>query len=340
MRILVTGATGFIGEYFCHALRREGHSVTGLDLIPPREGLPLDRFVRGDVRDPDAVRKALEGCDSVLNLAAAHHDFGIAHETYFGVNETGARILCDEMDRAGIGRCCGFSSVAIYGDTAKPVVETSEPHPLHDYGASKLAGERVFRQWTAKGGGRSCLVIRPTVTFGPNNFANMYSLIRQIHRGRFVVAGDGSNVKSLSYVENLVAATMYLWPRHGDGFEPFNFIDKPDLTSGQIAATVAASLGRRSAGLRLPIGAVLALAKPFDLVIKVTGRNLPVSSMRVRKLFLDETRFEADKLTGSGFRPPVPLREGIDRMVKWYLATGRNQSPFWRLPPGEIQRFG
>jgi nucleoside-diphosphate-sugar epimerase len=180
MRVLVTGATGFIGEYFCHTLRREGHSVTGLDLIPPREGLPLERFVRGDLRDPTAVRSALEGCDSVLNLAAAHHDFGIAHETYFGVNETGARILCDE--------------------TAKPIVESSEPHPLHDYGASKLAGEKVFRQWTAKGGGRSCLVIRPTVTFGPNNFANMYSLIRQIHRGRFVVAGDGSNVKSLSYV--------------------------------------------------------------------------------------------------------------------------------------------
>jgi nucleoside-diphosphate-sugar epimerase len=147
-------------------------------------------------------------------------------------------------------------------------------------------------------------------------------------------------VKSLSYVENLVAATLYLWPRHRDGFEPFNFIDKPDLTSAQIAAAVASSLGRNSAGLRLPIGAVLAMAKPFDLVITLTGKNLPVSSMRVRKLFLDETRFEADKLGAAGFRPPVPLREGIDRMVKWYLATGWNQKPFWRIPPAEIQRFG
>ncbi|MFM7870002.1 MAG: NAD-dependent epimerase/dehydratase family protein, partial [Planctomycetaceae bacterium] len=171
MKLLVTGATGFIGEYFCHALRREGHSVTGLDLIPPREGVPLDRFVRGDLRDPEAVRAALEGCEAVLNLAAAHHDFGIDEKTYFAVNETGARILCDEMDRAGIGRCCAYSSVAIYGDAPKPTTETSEPKPLHNYGASKLAGEKVFRGWASKGGGRSCLVIRPTITFGPNNFA-------------------------------------------------------------------------------------------------------------------------------------------------------------------------
>lgn len=340
MKACVTGATGFIGSQLAARLEQLGHEVVGLDLIPPERGQNLARFVQGDIRDPAAVRRCLEGTDWVFSLAAAHHDFGIERQTYFSVNELGSRVLCDALDHAGIRRVCWYSSCAVYGDCPVPRDERAAPRPSGPYGASKLAGEDVFREWVSRGDGRSALVIRPTITFGPGNVANMYSLIRQVASRRFVIAGRATNRKSLSYVENLLDATLFLWERGLPGFELFNFVEKPDLSSGQIAQAVADALDMRSAGPTLPMPIVLAMAMPFDAVTALTGRDLGISSMRVRKLFEQETMFEATKIADAGFRSAVPVSEGIARMVRWWRSTGSGAAPKWRQPPAQIQRFG
>ena len=339
MKACITGATGFIGYQLVQRLRAAGHEVVGLDLVPPGGDQRVPEFVHGDIRDAAAVRRAITGVDAVFSLAAAHHDFGIDEKTYFAVNEEGSRVLCDELDRAGIRKVCWYSSCAVYGDCPAPRHEGSTPLPNGHYGASKLAGEKVFRAWTERGEERSALVIRPTITFGPGNVANMYSLIRQVASGRFVVAGEAGNHKSLSYVENLLDATIFLWERGFRGFELYNFVEKPDLTSRQIAQAVAASLGKPSPGPTLPMPVVLALALPFDAFTAVTGKDLGVSSMRVRKLFAQETRFEADKIASTGFRSAVTVTEGIARMVRWWQQAGSKAAPKWRQPPAEIRRL-
>ncbi|MFO0899853.1 MAG: NAD(P)-dependent oxidoreductase [Pirellulales bacterium] len=339
MKVLITGGAGFIGQYFGPALAAAGRASVSLDLAPAAN--PAAPVTLGDVRDRSALETALAGCDAVLHLAAAHHDFGITRDTFFSVNEEGARTLTAAMDAVGVRELCFSSTVAVYGDAPPPYDETKIPAPNTPYGASKLAGEAVFRAWTERGEGRRCLVIRPTVTFGPGNFANMYSLIREIDRGRFLRVGQGTNIKSLSYVENLVAATLYLWSRPARGaFEVFNYIDKPDLTSGQIVAAVYEDLGKPLPKLAVPYPIARALALPFDAVIAATGRNLPISSARLKKLVLSETRYEADKVRAAGFVPPVDLREGIRRMVAWYQASGKSQSQRVSLPPPDIVRAG
>ena len=344
MNYCITGGSGFIGSYFCNVLSGAGHSITILDLIKPPRGLPHDRFVQGDVRDPEAVRDALDGAQALLHLAAAHHDFGIEEKTYFSVNEHASQILCDAMDAADVRECCFYSTVAVYGTAPEPHHEDSPCAPDSPYGASKLAGEKIFQGWTEKGGGRHCLVIRPTVTFGPHNFANMYSLIRQIHRGRFVQVGAGTNIKSLSYIENIVAATLYLWFGEGarrphlPSFQVYNFIDKPDLTSRQISEAIYDSLGRNFPKLRVPMPLARLAALPFDVAIALTGKNLPISGARVKKLFTTQTKFEADRIAQSGFATDISLREGIRRMVKWYVDKGRHESAQWHQPPAEVVR--
>lgn len=342
MKYCVTGGSGFIGSYVCETLKRDGHEIVILDLVDPPATTPHDRFVRGDVRDPEAVAEALAGCDRVVHLAAAHHDFGIEEATYFSVNEEGARVLCAGMDAAGVRGCCFYSTVAMYGDAPTPHHEETPPQPNSPYGASKLAGEKVFRAWTESGEDKRCLVIRPTVTFGPRNFANMYSLIRQIHGGKFLMVGDGSNIKSLSYVENIVDATYFLMDRMEQGalapFEVFNYVEKPDLTSRETAGRIYAALGRRAPSWSIPMWCARMLALPFDAVIAVTGRNIPISSARLIKLFRTETRFEADKVRAAGFVPDVSLEEGIRRMVAWYVAEGKDQKAVWHVPPAEVVR--
>jgi nucleoside-diphosphate-sugar epimerase len=339
VRYLVTGGSGFIGEYVCERLASLGDAVTILDLVDPPRSLAAHRYLKGDVRDPDACRKALEGCERVIHLAAAHHDFGIADETYFSVNEEGTGVLSDAMDEAGVRSICFYSTVALYGDAPPPHDETTIPRPNSPYGASKLAGEKVLEAWTWRGAGRRCLVIRPTVTFGPRNFANMYSLIRQIHGGKFVLVGKGENVKSLSYIENIVDATLYLMARDDlPAFDVYNYVEKPDLTSREIAEEIYTALGKAPPKLRVPLSMAVLAAKPFDAVIAVTGRNIPISSARVKKLFDTQTKFESDKVREKGFRPKVELREGIRRMVEWYVERGKDESAEWHQPPAEVVR--
>jgi nucleoside-diphosphate-sugar epimerase len=332
MRICVMGGSGFIGHYFCEALHGLGHQVTILDLVAPRFNVMPDRFVQGDICDPAKVSEALADCDAILHLAAAHHDYGISREHFFKVNEGGARVICEAMSAAGKTTACFFSTVAVYGAATEPRTEATAPQPLSDYGRSKLAGEKAFETWAQAQPGRSCLVIRPTVTFGPRNFANMYSLLRQIHRGRFFPVGNGRNIKSLSYVENIVAATLFLWNLGGAArftapFDVFNYIDKPDLTSRQITEICYAGLGKRAPTMSLPLPLAMIMGWPFDLVTAVTGKNLPISSARVKKL-CTQTKFEADHVRSAGFTARHTLQQGIENMAKWYVSEGQFQKPY------------
>jgi len=340
VRYLITGGSGFIGSYFCDLLRGQGDEIVILDLIQPPASTPHDRFVRGDVRDIAACRAAMRGIDRVVHLAAAHHDFGISEETYYSVNRDGTQVLVDAMDEADVREMCFYSTVALYGDAPPPHHEGTVPQPNSPYGGSKLAGERVLQSWTERGGGRRGLVIRPTVTFGPRNFANMYSLIRQIHSRKFAFVGPGSNIKSLSYIENIVDATMFLLATEGlPCFDVYNYVEKPDMTSREISESIFRALQRRPPRLTIPLGAALLAAAPFDVLIRVTGKNIPISGARVRKLFTTQTKFESDRVRERGFKPRVPLEEGIRRMVEWYIREGRHQSADWHQPPAVVAAF-
>jgi len=340
VNVLVTGGSGFLGRYFHRALSDAGHSITILDLAAPGWDAGDARVVIGDVRDPDAVRDALLGTQAILHLAAAHHDFGIARETYFSVNEDGARVLCGAAEHHDVRSICFFSTVAVYGDTPEPRHEGAVPQPVSPYGRSKLAAERVFKCWVEARPGRRCLIIRPTVVFGPRNFANMYSLVRQVDSGIFVRVSRGANVKSLSYVENVVAAALYLWTRESEApFDVYNYVDKPDLDTRSLLTRVHHALGRRMPEWSIPKPVAVAVCWPLDIVARLTGRSPAISSARIRKMCA-QTRFEADKVRQAGFEPKVSLAEGIDRTVDWYLQDGRHRRGTAHLPPEVLRSAG
>jgi nucleoside-diphosphate-sugar epimerase len=169
----------------------------------------------------------------------------------------------------------------------------------------------------------------------------MYTLIDQVARGRFLIVGKGRNIKSLSYIENIMAATMFIWGREDlPAFDVYDYIDKPDLTSIEITQVVYEALGKKMPSFRFPMWLVLVMALPFDIVIALTGKNLKISSARVKKMYSVQTKFEADKILKAGFEPPVPLKEGIRRMAQWYLAEGKDQSADWHQPPKDVVKFG
>ena len=343
MNILITGGTGFVGSVFCRFLSSEGHFCTCFDLHEPSEELSNNsnvKFIQGDVRDLTALNNAMVGADAVIHLAAAHHDFGISEQTFQDVNVGGMTNVCDSMQQHGVKKLCFFSTVALYGQQDTPPTETTTPAPNSPYGATKFAAEKVCMQWCEADPTNQCLIMRPTVIFGPNSFANMFSLIRQIDSGKFLRVGKMANIKSLAFVDNIVSTSIELWIEKNQpkqGIELFNYVDIPDLSSRQIVENVYRQLDRKKPIFSLPLWLARLLVSPIDLLIKITGKNLPISSARINKLAVANTQIDASKIHKIVDPPATSVTDGIQQMVSWYRAKGKLCSVPNRRPPSQIQ---
>jgi GlcNAc-P-P-Und epimerase len=314
-KIVITGGSGFIGSHFHNAIPNE--LLINLDLNSPT--FPnKSKYVQGDIRNRKDVEKAFgsEKIKTILSLAAKHHDFGIGHDEYFDTNEDGTKVICDVASQFGINEIIFYSSVAVYGMLDRITSEASEPSPDSPYGASKLAGEKVLIKWALENPARKLLIIRPTVVFGPNNMANMRSLIRQIDSGLFFHIGKADNIKSIAYVENIVQATLFLKEKMKPGVAIYNYSDEPQLTSREISNIIASSLSKKIR-FTMPkfIGVMFGL--PFDLIIYLTRKNLPISSSRIKKL-ATATHHSAKKIFSEGFTPRYSTKDGLKKMVEWY----------------------
>jgi GlcNAc-P-P-Und epimerase len=315
-KTLITGGSGFIGSHFHHVISNS--ELVNLDLEKPTFKHSAT-FYQGDIRKKEDVTKVFERekeISRIISLAAKHHDFGIGHDEYFDTNEMGTQVLCEVATRFNINEIVFYSSVAVYGTTNEMSDESLEPAPDSPYGASKLAGENVLRKWAAEQSGRKVLIIRPALVFGANNVANMYKLIKQIDLGVYFHIGKGDNIKSIAYVENLVKATLFLADKMPNGVSTYNYADEPQLTSREIGNTIATALGKK-VRLTVPLSAAVILGLPFDLLIKITGKNFPISTARIKKLNT-QTLHSARKMAAAGFKPDYTTKQGLGKMVAWY----------------------
>lgn len=315
MAILLTGGSGFIGGHLHNVL--PNNDIINLDLVEPN--FPCQStYAKGDIRIENDVRNAIRNNDvkSIISLAAKHHDFGVGHDEYFDTNEDGTRIICEVASEFNINEIIFYSSVAVYGIREEVSGEQLEPNPDSPYGESKLAGEKVLIKWAAEKPDRKVLIIRPTLVFGKNNMANMRNLIKQIDSGLYFHLGKADNVKSIAYVENVVQATLFLKERMKPGVAIYNYADEPQLTTRQISNVIAESLNKK---IRLSVPKTLGvmMGLPFDIIIKLTGKNLPISSARIKKLGT-ATHHSARKVLSEGFQPQYSTTEGLKKMVDWY----------------------
>jgi GlcNAc-P-P-Und epimerase len=313
--ILLTGGSGFIGSHFHNFIPNK--EVINLDIQEP--SFPHhSTFIKGDIRVEADVRRAVQNNNikTIISLAAKHHDFGIGHDEYFDTNEDGTKVLCNVASEFNIDEIIFYSSVAVYGIREEISTEDMLAIPDSPYGASKLAGEKVLEKWASGDPSRKVLIIRPTLVFGPNNMANMRNLIRQIDSGLYFHLGNAKIVKSIAYVENLIKATLYLKESMRPGVSIFNYADEPQLTTREISNIIAGELNKKIK-LTIPKTIGVMMGIPFDILIKLTGKNFPISSSRIKKLGT-QTYHSAEKLFRVGFKPPYSTIDGLKKMVEWY----------------------
>ena len=313
--ICILGGSGFIGSRLCYRLEKENIPFKILDkVISP---FFPEKTAIMDIRKKESFMDQLSGVDAVINLAAEHRDDVTPRSLYDEVNVGGAENLVLACGNCGINRIVFTSSVAVYGFAPRETDETGEIHYFNDYGRTKWEAEKIYRTWLREDPEqRSLTIIRPTVVFGERNRGNVYNLLRQIASGFFPMVGNGRNVKSMAYVENVAAFLQYSL-NNSTGEHLFNYIDKPDFDMNNLVVQVKSALGGNpSPGFHWPYGLGYLGGAFFDLLSAVTGKKFPVSRIRVKK-FTSDSLFEASNIRKTDFNPPVSLGEGISRTIRY-----------------------
>jgi nucleoside-diphosphate-sugar epimerase len=327
LNILVTGGAGFIGAYLCPELTNLGHEVRIIDSVKRREIHSNCDYRFIDILDQKGLREAMGGIDLVLHLAAKHRFFGVSEREFFEVNEKGTRNVLEAMETQGVKKIVFFSTVGIYGETNGPTDENMEPKPNTPYGLSKLAAEKWIKKWVESNGDRIAIIIRPTVVFGPNNRGNIYRLIRQIYHRAYVPIGEGNNIKSIAYVDNVVKATLFLMAMDLKGFNIFNYADSPHLRYKEIVDIIYSELGRRLPGYYLPLTPMIKISNGLDKILN--GAGIKFSLATTIKKMNKPTYYKAEKIVDLGFSPSCSSADGLKRMVEWYV---EDKSPNKRGP--------
>jgi nucleoside-diphosphate-sugar epimerase len=246
----------------------------------------------------------------LIHLAAVHRDDVTNPDDYQTTNVIGTANVCTVAAEKGINRIVFTSSVAVYGFAPLGTDESGAIAPFNAYGRTKYAAEAELEAWLSAHAKASLMIVRPTVVFGEGNRGNVFNLLNQIASGRFVMIGNGQNRKSMAYVENIAAFLHY-----ASGIRTrrvvVNYVDNPDFDMNSLVSLVRHKLHKKyGTGIRVPFWFGLALGHVADLVTKVTGKKLPISSIRVKK-FCSNSAFLSAKETISDFKAPISLRDGI-----------------------------
>jgi UDP-glucuronate 4-epimerase len=310
-RVLITGGAGFIGSHLGTLLLDRGCSVQVLDNLDPfydpalkRRNLQQlgtlggDRFAfrEGDIRDPEACRAALRGCDTVVHLAAlAGVRPSIDQPTrYMDVNVTGTQVLLDQIDDPGVRFVFGSSSSVYGGNEKVPFAETDNvDHPVSPYAASKKAGEvMTYTFHHLRGNPVTCL--RFFTVFGPRQRPEMaiHKFTRHIVAGKpLPFFGSGDSRRDYTFVDDIVAGVHAAMQR-SSGYAIYNLGGSATTSLTDLVAMLERILGKRAILDRAP-------DQPGD----------------VPQTFADVTLAEREL----GYRCMIPVERGLQLFCEWYM---------------------
>lgn len=310
MKILITGGAGFLGSHLCEKLIARGHTIVCLDnflngslgniraLLSHR----CFKLTSGDVRDFDLLEKTVSsGIDAIIHLAAQIHvDRSVIEpkETY-ETNVLGTLHVLELARRYDVEKVIYASTSEIYGSAQYVPMDEKHPlDPMHPYGASKLAADRMCHAYIQTYGINIC-ILRLFNTFGPRQKDTGYGGAISIFAKRVlsdrppIIYGDGKQSRDYLYVEDAVKAYESILESKKPLKEPINFGTGKDVTILSVANNIIRLFGKKG-----EIKPVHVAPRPGEV------RRLVADNKKARKLL--------------EWKPTYSFNEGLKKFVEWY----------------------
>lgn len=325
MKVLVSGATGFLGGRIIAKLLDEGHEVVGVVRSTSNtEGLPKAVEIKeADLFDISSLEDAVQGVDAVIHLAAYFNFYPADEELMFKVNVEGTKNIMNACVGTSIERFIYCSTTETIGAVRfPPGTEDTELRPNYSYGESKVLAEQAIREITADTG-LAHIILRPTGVMGEGDLYVMYEVALELYNGKvFALPRDLSAGIMFTHVDDVVSGfiaalnpmaalnnTIILCPDEAISWEEFVDI-------------MTTALGVKPPRLRVPgflakFG--MALLSPFKNRKKMTFFWHPksVDMILAQHVYSNE---KAKRLLG--WAPQVTMLEGYQRAIKWYFEQG------------------
>ncbi len=312
-KILVTGATGFVGQALCKRTVSNGWHVRGTVRSAEQvASLPagVEAVQIESIGEETDWSDALAGVNTVVHLAARVH---VMNDTatdplsaFRQVNVAGTERLARMATTNGIKRFVYISSVKVSGGGAlTPYAEHAAAAPQDSYGVSKREAEHILHKIAAETG-LEIVILRPPLVYGPGVKANFLSLLKIVDRGIPLPLASINNHRSLIYLGNLVDAivTCINYPKASG--QTYLVSDEEDISTPELIRRAAAALGRHARLFPFPPSLMRFAGKLFgksDAIERLVG-SLTIDSSKIRQEL--------------GWKPPYPLDQGLKETVKWY----------------------
>ena len=317
-RVLVTGASGFVGGYLCPELLNSGWSVRAVVRTTEAAG----RLSRGveplyvpEIGSETDWEEGLEGIDVVAHLAGRAHvtkeEAANPLDAYREINVGGTRRLAEACAGAGVRRLVFVSSVKAVGEGIQVAYDEETPRwPEDAYGMSKMEAEDALAVVSTRTS-LDTVVLRPPLVYGPGVKANFRMLMRLVKRGMPLPLGMVRNERSMVYVRNLTAAVSSCLKHPAAAGETFFVADEESLSTRELVLRMGRLMKRPTRLVPVP--------EPLlRLGGRLTGRSgqvdrlagsLTVSTAKIRCLL--------------GWSPRYSLNDGLRETVDWYVARTR-----------------
>ena len=327
MKTFVTGGAGFLGSHLTERLVRAGHEVTCLVRRTTDRsflsGVEV-RYVFGDIAEgTEGLEDGLRGAEIVYHVAGAIRAKDAAG--FRRVNVAGTERLLEACARfaPGLRRFVLVSSIAAVGPPVgdEPLREDIEPHPVTEYGRSKLAGERSALRFRDS---MSIAILRPPPIYGPRD-REMLDLFKTVARGLRPVVGLRPKRANFAYVLDVVEGCVLAGEAPAGAFssgEIFH-VGSENLSLEEVCRTIAAILGRRTVPVFVPHAALYAAAAVIHGISRLRGRPSLLSFDKVRELVLPNWTVDISKIRRVlGFEPRWPFCKGAEATIAWAREAG------------------
>ena len=330
MDALVTGATGFVGANVTRRLVADGCRVRVLarptSSLRALEGCPI-QVVRGDIREPDSLRPAVEGCRLVFHVAADYRLWARDPAEIYRNNVEGTRNVLEACARAGVERVVYTSSVGTLGlpEDGGPGTETTPvtlDAMIGPYKRSKFLAERVAEEYVARG--LPVVIVNPTNPIGPwevKPTPTGQMIVDYLFGRMFATLDTGLNLIHVADVAggHLLAARL---GRVGEKY----ILGCENHSLTEIFSLLERITGIRAPRLRVPHALVTLVALVNEAHARATGRppRVPLAGVRMAR---KRMYFSADKAVRELTLPQTPVEQALRDAVDWFVAHGYAPPP-------------